>query len=151
MGSTRTTTKTIRIANEVAEYFEKKPLNRAVESLYGLLTSGKLKFDGENLSVECTHQNLEKSSSGTPEIIEKVYTLDKNIPKSDYESLAEMANLMRVSTDKLLSDFKDMIENGDLYYSGGKLRNPTYEEFENICESRGQKVENILTKVIRNM
>ena len=98
-----------------------------------------------------TPQKNEKSSLGTPQKTIEVYTPNKNIPKSDYESLAEMANLMRVSTDKLLSDFKDMIENGDLYYSGGKLRNPTYEEFENICESRGQKVENILTKVIRNM
>ena len=151
MGSTRTTTKTIRIANEVAEYFEKKPLNRAVESLYGLLTSGKLKFDGENLSVECTHQNREKSSSGTPEIIEKVYTPDKNIPKSDYESLAEMANLMRVSTDKLLSDFKDMIENGDLYYSENRLVNPRYEDFEQLCRDRKQDPDKMMANVIRQM
>ena len=147
MGSTRTTTKTIRIANEVAEYFEKKPLNRAVESLYGLLTSGKLKFDGENLSVECTHQNREKSVQKPIE----VYTLDKNIPKSDYESLAEMANLMRVSTDKLLSDFRQLLEDGELYYSENRLVNPRYEDFEQLCRDKKQDPDKMMANVIRQM
>ena len=147
MGSTRTTTKTIRIANEVAEYFEKKPLNRAVESLYGLLTSGKLKFDGENLSVECTHQNPEKSVQKPIE----VYTLDKNIPKSDYELLAEMANLMRVSTDKLLSDFRQLLEDGELYYSENRLVNPRYEDFEQLCETKKQDPDKVIMNVIRQM
>lgn len=98
-----------------------------------------------------TPQKAEKSSSGTPEKEEKTTKTGTPLPKSDYESIAEMAYLMRVPTEKLLADFKDLLENGDLYYSGGKLRNPKYEEFENICEARKQKVENILMKVIRDM
>lgn len=136
MGSTRTTTKTIRIANEVAEYFEKKPLNRAVESLYGLLTSGKLKFDGENLSVECTHQN---SKNFVPS------------EKTDITAIEEMATLMRVPTETLLSDFRQLLEDGVLYYSGNRLINPRYEDFEQLCETKKQDPDKVIMNVIRQM
>ena len=138
MGSTKTTTRTIRIANEAAEYFAKKPLNRAVESLYGLLRSGKLKFDGEEIKIECTHPKEEK-----------MYTPDKNIPKTDYESIEEMADLMKVSAEKLLSDIRELLEDGTLYYSGGKLVNPRYEDFERACE--GKNIDKILDGLIRSL
>ena len=145
MASSKTTTKTIRIANEAAEYFKEKPLNRAVESLYEHLTDGTLSFDGEQIKVECTHQNTEKSSLGTPENTKKVSTLTK----TDYESIAEMANLMQVSTEKLFSDIRELLENGELYYSGGKLTNPRYEEFERACGNRD--IDKILESMIRSL
>lgn len=144
MASTRTTTRTIRISNEVAEFFREKALNRAVESLYGLLTGGTLSFDGENLSVGCVHQNSEKSVKGTPENSQKVCTPDK-----DYESICEMASLMRVEPGVIIEQIKDLLESGELYVSGGRLVNPRYEDFESLCERKKLDVDKIIEKVIR--
>lgn len=133
MASTKTTTKTIRIDNETAEYFKGKPLNRAVESLCELLKSGRLTLDGEEIKLgktsekgqNCTHLN------------------------KDYESIAEMASLMQVSTGGLLKALNDALEEGSLYYSNGKLINPRYEEFERACGDRN--IDMILESVIRSL
>ena len=150
MGSSITTTRTIRITNETAEYFKEKPLNRAVESLYGLLSDGTLTFDGDEIKVGCVHQNqkneVKNESVCTPKT-EEVCT-----PKRDnYELIAEMAGLMRVDTEKVLRDIKDLMESGVLYYSNGVLRNSIYEEFENLCEAKRVPVEKVLTKVMREI
>ena len=154
MASTRTTTRTIRITNEVAEFFKKKPLNRAVEDLYELIRRGDIKFDGENLKVECTHQNeknqvknSEKTAECTHQTDEKVYTPSKTA----MESVDEMANLMRVPTEKLLDDIKELLEEGTLYYSNGKLVNPRYEEFERLCEVKKQDADKMINNVVRQM
>ena len=144
MASTRTTTRTIRISNEVAEFFREKALNRAVESLYGLLTNGSLSFNGEEIKVECVHQNSEKSSSSKLEN-------DKTVCTPDYEQIVEMAILMNVTSEKLFSDIKDLLENGELYYSGGRLVNPRYEEFESLCERKKWDIDKTIEKVVREM
>lgn len=143
MASSKTTTRTVRITNEAADYFEKKPLNRFIESLYGLLTSGKIKIDGEELRVECTHQNSEKIVSVTPENKKSVHT--------DISDIEEMASLMRVPTETLLSDFRKLLEDGELYYSGNRLVNPHYEEFEQLCELKKQPIDKVIGNVIRQM
>lgn len=74
---------------------------------------------------------------------------DKKIPKSDYESIAEMARLMQVSTDGLLTALKDALEEGTLYYANGKLINPRYEEFERACGDRD--IDKILNSMIRSL
>ena len=127
MASTTTRIKPLRIKNDTADYFEKKPLNRMVESLEELLRSEKVRFDGENLIVKGS---------------------DSNIDLSDIE---EMANLMRVPTEKILSDIKEMIEEGTLYYENGKMILPRYAELESVCERKGVNIDNLLTKVIRDI
>jgi transcriptional regulator with XRE-family HTH domain len=144
MASTRTTTKTIRISNEVAEFFREKPLNRAVESLYELMAAGSLIFDGEEIKIGCVHQNSEKSASSKLEN-------DKNVCTPDYEQIVEMAILMNVTAEKLFSDIKDMLENGELYYSGSRLVNPRYEEFESLCERKKWDIDKTIEKVVREM
>ena len=129
MASTTTKTKTIRIKNDTADYFEDKPLNRMVESLEELLRSGKLNFDGENLGIKGGIKN--------------------DTPKTDIESIEEMANLMRVPTETLLSDFRELLEDGTLYYSNGKLVNPRYEEFERACE--GKNIDKIIESMVRSL
>lgn len=146
MASTRTTTRTIRINNEAAEYFKEKALNRAVESLYGLLTARTLSFDGENLKVGCVHQKSEKIFSDRSEDEKEVCT-----PNEDFEQIEEMAGLMRVETGKLISDIKELLESGDIYYSGGKLVNPRYEEFESLCERKKWDIDKTIDKVVREM
>lgn len=98
-----------------------------VESLEELLRSGKVRFDGENLIVKGSDSNI------------------------DLSDLSEMANLMRVPTEKILSDIKDMIEEGTLYYENGKLINPRYEELELVCERKNVNIDNLLMKVIRDI
>ena len=126
MASTTTRIKPIRIKNETADYFEGKALNRMVESLGDLLRSGRLHFNGENLIIKG----------------------ETNLDLADIE---EMANLMRVSTETLLADIKTQIENGDLYYTDGKLRNTRYTELENICERKNVNIDNLLMRVIRDI
>lgn len=126
MASTTTRIKPIRIKNETADYFESKPLNRMVESLGDLLRLGKIRFDGENLII-------------------------KGQTNVDLADISEMANLMRVSTEKLLGDIREELENGDLYYIDGKLRNARYTELENICERKNIDIDNLLMKVIRDI
>lgn len=133
MASTTTRVKTIRIKNETVDYFEGKPLNRMVESLYDLLTSGKIEFDGESLVVKgCTPTN------------------NRGVPQ-DFEDIEEMADLMRVPTNKLLSDFRQLLEDGTLYYSGVNLVNPRYEEFERLCEAKKQDPDRMMANVVRSM
>ena len=69
----------------------------------------------------------------------------------DFESIGEMASLMRVTTEKLLSDIREMIENGELYYMNGKLRNPYFAELEDICERKKIDIESLLAKVVRDV
>ena len=127
MASTKTRIKPIRIKNETADYFENKPLNRMVESLEEHLRNGKIRFDGEDLIIKGSDANV------------------------DLSDLSEMANLMQVTTEKLLSDIKDLVEIGDIYYINNKLRNPKYAELEDLCERRGVKIEYIITKAIREI
>jgi len=150
MASSITTTRTIRITNETAEYFKEKPLNRAVESLYGLLTDGTLTFDGDDLKVGCVHQNQKNEVENGPVCTPK--SDEVCTPKRDnYELIAEMATLMRVDIDKVLRDIRELLESGELYYSNGTLRNSRYEEFENLCEAKHVSVEKVLLKVMREI
>ena len=126
MASTTTRIKPIRIKNETADYFENKPLNRMVESLEELLRSGKVKFDGENLVIK-----------------------GMTAEKTDITAIVEMAPLMGVTTEKLLSDFRELLEEGSLYYSGNRLVNPRYEELERACE--GKNIDKIIESLIRSL
>lgn len=98
-----------------------------------------------------TPKNRSKNDGGTPEKEENRGTPDKNIPKTDYESIEEMANLMRVPTGQLLSCVKDLLERGELYYSKGKLRNPRYEEFEDICSEKKLNADGLMYKFVRDI
>ena len=128
MVSTTTRIKPIRIKNETADYFENQPLNRMVESLEELMKSGKIKFDGDNLVIKGLTQE-----------------------KTDITDIVEMAELMRVPMNKLLSDFRELLEEGTLYYENGKLINPRYSDFEDICEKKKQDIDKTIANVVRQM
>ena len=76
---------------------------------------------------------------------------EKNTTKTDYESICEMANLMRVTPDALLGAINRELEEGTLYYSDGRLINARYEEFESVCESRNLDIDKTLEKVVREI
>ena len=96
-------------------------------------------------------KNQQKTDRGTPENEKKEEKRGTPIPKTDYESILEMANLMQVPIEKLLSDFRELLENGDLYYSGKKLTNPHYEEFERLCEIKKQPIDKMMGNIVRQM
>lgn len=73
------------------------------------------------------------------------------LKNKDYESIEEMAVLMKVTPEKILSDIRELIEEGDLYYSDGKLINPRYEDFEQLCETKKQDPDKVIMDVIRQM
>lgn len=71
--------------------------------------------------------------------------------KTDLSDLSEMAELMRVTTEKILADIKTLIEDGTLYYENGRLVNPRYDELERICERKKIDIDNLISKVIRDV
>ena len=50
--SKRTKTRTIRIRNEVYEFFQGKPLNKAVEGLYEYIKGGEIELTEEGLELK---------------------------------------------------------------------------------------------------
>ena len=86
---------------------------------------------------------LISQNGGTP--------IEKKPAKTDYESIVEMAGLMRVEPDTLLKAINELLESGQLYYQNGKLINPMYEELESICKEKKINIENIIYKVIRDI
>ena len=96
MASYKTTTKTIRILNETADYFKDKQLNRAVDSLKDLLEEGSLSFDGEKISI-CVDTSL----AG--------------------DELLSMLNCFKKSESEFLDDVTKLMNDGSLTYENGKL------------------------------
>lgn len=98
-------------------------------------------MDKENTTFNNAVHILIEGSGGTPK--------EKKAPsKSEYELIDEMASLMRVETNDLLRIIRDMLEEGTLYYSNGKLINPVYEDFENAFTE--EQRERILEKAIND-
>lgn len=89
-------------------------------------------------------KNESKSVKGTPENDKRVCTPDK-----DYDSICEMANLMRVEPGVIIEQIKDLLESGELYISHGRLVNPRYEEFESLCERKKWDADKIIDRVVR--
>ena len=97
----------------------------------------------ENTTFNNAVHLLIEQNGGTP--------IEKKAEKTDLDSISEMAALMRVDVDYLLKLIKDLLENGDLVYSNGKLVNPTYEELEAVCDEKKINKENLIYKVIRDI
>lgn len=75
MASKRSQTRTIRIKNEVAEYFEGKPLNRYVEDMKEYIDRGDIKDTGGGITVYRTsglERACRKRGADTQEIIDKL-------------------------------------------------------------------------------
>lgn len=134
MASTKTRTKTIRIANEACDYFEDKPLNRLVESVYSLLKEGEMIFDGENVILP-----KKESSSG-------VYT-------DELSDIEEMVTLLGGTLGVFLRDIRTSLDDGRLSIENGRVKCvlPEWvERFEDICHDKGVPTEKMV-EIVRKM
>lgn len=128
MSSTKTKTKTIRIANDTADYFSGQALNRLVESVHHMILSGELSFDGENLKI---------SGSG-----------------SSYEDLISMLDFYGCSFDELIQQIDTAMNLGTLTINDNKLTVvlPGWaEKLSDACHELGYDVEKIVESAVKSL
>lgn len=96
--SKKTRLKTIRIKNEVADYFEGKPLNRAVEGLYEGLMDGRVKWKDGGIEIVGRYnmKPFERACKKLSVIPDKmlnnlVAAMERNYDKLKVERAAERA------------------------------------------------------------
>lgn len=131
MASSKTVAKGIRISNESAEYFSGKPLNRMVESLMELLESGKVRFDGESLTVDGVHDEIVKPA-------ESVHSAN-NYDLPTLKDLKSMANCFGITIDDLLGMIDEGLNEGTILIEGGRVISSMphwVERFEEVCRDK---------------
>ena len=133
MASTKTRTRTVRISNESADYFEKLPLNRVIESVYTLILEKTVSFDGENLKI------LQKSGLK---------------PNEDLKEIESMANFFGLSTEELLKGMCAGLMDGNLTVENGNvvgIPEINLDELEEICHERGIEPQEAIDKLVLTM
>lgn len=134
MASSTTKTKTIRIANDTADFFEGKALNRMVECVHHLIKNGTLAFDGENLKI-----------------LSSVNTEEK-LP--EYEDLKGMVEFFGMTMDDFIQQADVALSEGVLTISDGKLVCVLPEWAERLseaCHELGYDVEKITDSAIKSL
>lgn len=116
MASTITRRKTIRIANETDDYFKDKPLNRMVECLQGLLESGRIEWNGEELIVN-----------------ERAKVPDKLIGE-----LEEIGGYFEMTVEDLIREFVRMVNDGEICVED-KVLYPVMPEWAEKIDERVRK------------
>ena len=132
MASTKTRPKTVRITNEAADFYEDVPLNKVAESVYGLLSSGLLEFDGEEIKIP----------SG-------VHTEKRSLA---YEDITFMASLCEMSMERVEEEISRLMNEGVLVFIGGKIvvEHPNWvKSFEEACHDRGVDTEKVAEAAIK--
>jgi len=137
MASTKTRTKTIRIANETADYFEDKPLNRMVECVHEMLASGKIGFDGQRF--------LPEMGVDTTKIEEK------SSLEQELKDIEEMVSLCGGTLEGFLKSVDECLTAGTLVVSDGKLVLPSVytDEFEKACRDKCLDPQSVLDKATK--
>ena len=136
MASSKTRIKPIRIANETADYFEGKALNRLVESVHHLLETGKMSFDGEEVKI-----------SG-----EKGVCTDKM--EFFFKEIEGMASFFGLSTEELTEQVYEMLNEGELTVEDGRLvavKESWVERLEDVCHDKCIPIEKAVESVIKGM
>ena len=141
MASTKTRIKPIRIANETADYFEGKPLNRMVEGLCELLESGKITFDGENLKVEGVYTEKSEKNSGLT-------------PSKEVKEIESMAVFFGFTLDEMLKMIYNGLNDGYLTVENGKIVGLPEVDLDNLkeaCHERGIGMQEAIDKTVKNL
>lgn len=131
MASTITRTKTIRIANGTADYFEDKPLNRIVECVHDMMTSGKAEFDGQRLKFS-SEMSVDTAKMNDTTLAE----------------IEEMVNLCGGTLKEFLEDVCRGLNEGTLVIDDGKLAMPDVntDRFSQVCRGKCLDPQSVLEK-----
>ncbi len=133
MASSKTRTRTVRISNESADYFEKLPLNKVIEGVYTLISEKKATFDGENLKIS------EKSGL---------------TPNKDLEEIESMAKYFGMSTEEVLKGIYNGLNDGYLTVEDGKIVGLPEVDLDNLkeaCHERGIGMQEAIDKTVKNL
>lgn len=131
MASSKTRTRTVRISNESADYFEKLPLNKVIEGVYTLISEKKATFDGENLKIS-------EKTGLTPEIKE----------------IESMANFFGLTLNEMLKKIYEGLNDGTLTIENGRIvgvPEVNLEKLEEACHERGIGMQEAIDKTVKNL
>lgn len=140
MASTKTTLKTVRIANEAVEYFRDKTLNRLIEATIPLLESGELSFDGEELKIS-GHEGVHTEKT--------VENLSASPEKRDIE---QMLSISGITMEEFYRDIDGFMNEGTIDVSTGRIQiaYPDWvNEFAEVCHDCGIGVEEAMSKAAK--
>lgn len=143
MASSTTKTKTIRIANDTADFFEGKALNRLVECVHHLIESGKMTFDGEELKF---------SSQASVHICDKENEVDTT--SDAFVDLKSMTDYFGITMDSLMEMFDVALNEGSVVLNDGKLVCviPGWaEKLSDACHELGYDVEKIVDSAVKSL
>lgn len=113
MASTTTSIKAVRLPNDLIDYIDHdtdNPLRNVLESLYGLVRSGKVEISGGEIkipSVEGVNTDIELSKYG--------------ITTSIIAELAQIVKLCGGDLKDVLNDMGERLNSGELTIDGGQL------------------------------
>lgn len=133
MASSKTRTRTVRISNESADYFEKLPLNKVIEGVYTLISEKRIVFDGENLKIS------EKSGL---------------TPNKDLEEIESMAVFFGFTLDEMLKMIYEGLNDGYLTVENGKIVGLPEVNLDNLkeaCHERGIGMQEAIDKTVKNL
>lgn len=130
MASSKTVVKTIRIKNEVAEYFKDKPLNRYVEEMCECMQRGEIEENGNSISV---HTDNTKSTLLSNEMVGQI---------------EHMCSFFKIDAETFLKEVCKGLESGKIGYENGLKTYGTLdtERFEDACHDKGVDPEKMLEK-----
>ncbi len=133
MASSKTRTRTVRISNESADYFEKLPLNKVIEGVYTLISEKKATFDGENLKIS------EKSGL---------------TPSKEVKEIESMAVFFGFTLDEMLKMIYNGLNDGYLTIEDGKIVGLPEVNLDNLkeaCHERGIGMQEAIDKTVKNL
>lgn len=110
MSSTKTTTRTIRIKNETAAYFEGRPLNRYVDSLCRCVQNGEVELNGEEI---CVHKGLSQQKNGGFDSV--------HIDNKVMEDIDLMCSLYGIEISKFMEMVCTFMNDGYITIEDGKM------------------------------
>lgn len=137
MASNVTKVKTIRIKNETAAYFEDKPLNKYVDSLYEHVVGGDVELLEDSISVHTT--KTEESNEISSELVAEI---------------RGMTGFFDMSVEDFLHQVCERLNEGYVSIEGGKV--VTYdssginlERFKEVCHEKNIDVQKGMEKCVQ--
>ena len=143
MASYKTRTKTIRIKNEVDDYFSGKPLNRAIESLYEKIKTGEVGMDSDGKLTIMGVYTERKSVNREMEISDDDYP--------EFKSMVGFMGGEREFFHALVGFMSEgAIINGRNGYELHDMSLET-EEFKEMCREKGLDPQTVLNKATQSV